>query len=147
MRSHTNTYLKHHPHLAFENIQLISLIKYLDFNTIYDYSYVVLGDISTAATNLRRSNLPEGLNLAAELAKSAGLNTFADYIETKVKKAEKEQTQDQETEELLAELPTKMELLMKKNKGQIEETKIENVKDGDHDSFTGETAHEKITKE
>lgn len=85
-----------------------------------------MGKIKLAASVLRRSTQQEYLNLAAELAKLAGLNTFADFMETKVKSVEKEsnKTVDQ-IEETLAELPTRMELFIKKNEARNGESEVE----------------------
>lgn len=62
---------------------------------------------------LAKSKKQENLCLAAEIAKAAGRATLADHIEKKAQNTIPS-TSD-ETEEILKELPTKMELLLKQN--------------------------------
>ncbi|XP_028028498.1 gem-associated protein 5-like isoform X2 [Bombyx mandarina] len=75
--------------------------------------FIALGDLSEAATVLAKSKKQENLCLAAEIAKAAGRATLADHIEKKSQNTIPS-TSD-ETEEILKELPTKMELLLKQN--------------------------------
>uniref|UniRef100_A0A2A4JTS7 Gem-associated protein 5 n=1 Tax=Heliothis virescens TaxID=7102 RepID=A0A2A4JTS7_HELVI len=82
--------------------------------------YIALDDLSQAAQVLARSHDQESLSLAAEIAKIAGRTTFADQVEKKAKES-KSQTSEQ-TEEILKELPSKIELLMKEDKAQNGDT-------------------------
>lgn len=62
------------------------------------------------------------MSIAAELAKTAGYNAFADHIEKKAKNKE-----DKTTDEILEELPKRIELLLKdvqKNTANNETGKI-----------------------
>ncbi|CAH0629060.1 unnamed protein product [Chrysodeixis includens] len=76
--------------------------------------FLALNDLSEAAQALSRYKYQEGLSLAAEIAKVAGRNSFADHVESK--KSLKEKMFPDQTEEILKALPSKIELLMKESK-------------------------------
>ncbi|KAH9636703.1 hypothetical protein HF086_003251 [Spodoptera exigua] len=76
------------------------------------FLYIVLGNLSQAAQVLAKSQKVDFLKLAAEIAKIAGRNTFADHVTKKVNQTEAQMTTDK-TEEILKELPSKIDLLMK----------------------------------
>ncbi|CAK1578078.1 unnamed protein product [Parnassius mnemosyne] len=78
--------------------------------------YIALGDLSQAATILGKSNDQECLCLAADIAKVAGYNTFADHIEERKLQIKSKETKT-ETDKSLADLPSRMELLMKSGMG------------------------------
>nr|XP_049696839.1 gem-associated protein 5 [Helicoverpa armigera] len=97
--------------------------------------YIAMDDLSQAAQVLAMSHDQECLSLAAEIAKIAGRTTFADQVEKKAKES-KSQTSEK-TEEILKELPSKIELLMKENKVQNSdtlngETSNSDILNGDH---------------
>lgn len=73
-----------------------------------------MGDLNMAATALGKSHNEEYLSVAADIAKVAGLNTYANHIihKTDIIKSGKE---TQATDKDLAELPSRLELLLKEN--------------------------------
>ncbi|XP_075972663.1 gem nuclear organelle associated protein rigor mortis [Anticarsia gemmatalis] len=74
---------------------------------------IALGNIAEAATILAKFKDQESLSYAADLAKLAGRTTFADHVE---KKAQLQGNVDVEhTEELLEELPSRIQLLLVEN--------------------------------
>ncbi|CAG5010330.1 unnamed protein product [Parnassius apollo] len=84
--------------------------------TLAAICYIALGDLSQAATILGKSQNQACLCLAADIAKVAGYNTFADHIEER-KLQVKPKKMKTETDKLLEDLPSRMELLMKSGMG------------------------------
>ncbi|XP_026745940.1 gem-associated protein 5-like [Trichoplusia ni] len=84
--------------------------------TVAAICYIALNDLSQAAQVLSRSKYQEGLSLAADIAKAAGRNSFADHVESR--KYLKAKLNADKTEEILKALPSKIELLMKEGKKQ-----------------------------
>ncbi|XP_026765322.2 gem-associated protein 5-like [Galleria mellonella] len=96
---------------------LIQWAQYCACNGMYNMAavcYLALGNLSQAATVLGKTQDEEWLCLAAELAKTAGQNTFADHISEKREQI-KNKVVAVDTEEVLEQLPTRFELLMKEN--------------------------------
>lgn len=89
---------------------------------------MAMGNISQAAQELAKSHRQDHLALAAEIAKVAGRTTFADHVQKKAQA--KAQAASEKTEELLKELPSKIELLMKEATSNSSES----------DTLTGETS-------
>lgn len=81
-----------------------------------------MGDLAQAANCMGKSNEPEFLCLAADMAKLAGQTTFADQIEERKSNIKPKEKPDSE-EDSLAELPTRMELLLTNKKEAINEMK------------------------
>ncbi|KAJ8726825.1 hypothetical protein PYW08_015222 [Mythimna loreyi] len=73
--------------------------------------HIAMGNLSQAAQELAKSHKQDHLSLAAEIAKIAGRTTFADHVQKKAQS--KSEATLEKTEELLKELPSKIELLMK----------------------------------
>lgn len=97
------------------------------------FLYTVLGDLSQAAQVLAKSQRLDFLKLAAEIAKIAGRTTFADHVTKKVNQTEAQMSTDK-TEEILKELPSKIDLLMKDEIAKA----CDNSKS---DILNGETSH------
>ncbi|XP_022829256.1 gem-associated protein 5-like [Spodoptera litura] len=76
------------------------------------FLYIVMGNLSQAAQVLAKSQKVDFLKLAAEIAKIAGRTTFADHVTKKANQTEAQISADK-TEEILKELPSKIDLLMK----------------------------------
>ncbi|KAJ0179184.1 hypothetical protein K1T71_004896 [Dendrolimus kikuchii] len=74
--------------------------------------YIALGNLSKASEALVLTDNRQYLSLAAELAKLIGQNTFADHIEKKVQ-TKIEEAEKNKTEEILQDLPSRVELLLK----------------------------------
>ncbi|XP_072942252.1 gem-associated protein 5-like [Epargyreus clarus] len=90
--------------------------------------YVALGDLNKAATTIATFNKDDEdwLSLAVDLAKISGQHTFAGHLEDKKGQIKKVPKND-DVEETLKELPTRLELLMKSNEndGDAESADIE----------------------
>ncbi|XP_037297477.1 gem-associated protein 5 isoform X2 [Manduca sexta] len=93
--------------------------------------YLVLGNLKQAVITLSKTNIPDCLALAADLAKVTGQTLFADHIEKKVQ-IEKLQISansgtDDTTEDTLQELPLRVELFL-----------VAGNNEGDSESVTNE---------
>ena len=77
-------------------------------------SHIANGNLSQAADDLAKSHDQEHLRLAADVAKVAGRTTFADHVQKKAD-LNKVKLTSEKTEEMLKELPSKIELLLKEN--------------------------------
>ncbi|XP_045533959.1 gem-associated protein 5 [Papilio machaon] len=87
--------------------------------------HLAMGDLLQAATFMGKSNEPDFLCLAAEMAKLTGQTTFADHIVERKSNIMLKEKPVIENEDSLGELPTRMELLLKEEtntkKGEIKE--------------------------
>ncbi|XP_063823591.1 gem-associated protein 5-like [Ostrinia nubilalis] len=80
--------------------------------------YVALGEIAQASAMLGKMNDEGSLNLAASMAKVVGQNLLADHIAEKRENI-KSTAETEDTEEILEQLPSRIELLMKKSDNEI----------------------------
>ena len=77
---------------------------------------IAMGNLSGAAQVLAKSQDQDCLSLAADIAKVAGRTTFANQVQKKANQS-KSQTSYEKTLKKYWELPSKIELLLKANKG------------------------------
>ncbi|KAJ8724847.1 hypothetical protein PYW07_015805 [Mythimna separata] len=96
--------------------------------------YIVMGNLSQAAQELAKSHKQDHLSLAAEIAKIAGRATFADQVQKKA--LSKSLATSEKTEELLKQLPSKIELLMKEKTSNNSES----------DTLNGDTSKSDTSK-
>ncbi|KAI8439972.1 hypothetical protein MSG28_001422 [Choristoneura fumiferana] len=87
--------------------------------------YIALGNLLEAAQVLGKCNDQESLSLAADLAKAAGQTILSDNIMER--KAQIKEKIPETVEEVLAQLPTRMELLLKEKQEVKDEDMKENV--------------------
>lgn len=71
-----------------------------------------MGQLPEAATALVQSRDEKCLKVASDIARTCGQITFANFISEQVDRIKAE---SQNTEEILAELPTRLELLMRES--------------------------------
>lgn len=83
---------------------------------MYICSQLVLGNLAEAAKQLSRLHDKDCLDLAQDIAKVAGLNILAEHIEVKRELVLSNSESIDKTDEILDNLPSRMELLMKEGK-------------------------------
>jgi hypothetical protein len=75
------------------------------------FSYIALGNLVQAANALGKQSDEECLKLAADIAKIIGQNTFAEHVSEKRENIINSANNDK-IEEILKELPTRIEALL-----------------------------------
>lgn len=101
------------------------LCQWQALTELFSCSYIALGNLLEAATVLGKCNDQESLSLAADLAKAAGQTILSNNIMER--KAQIKEKTPETVEEVLDQLPTRMELLMKEKQELKDEHLKENV--------------------
>lgn len=90
---------------------------------------MALGNLTKAASHLGVSKKEDWLCLAAEIAKAAGQTTYAEHVSEKREQIKSTAQPEEDPGEMLDDLPTKMELLMKEQRNEEAIKKEDSVKE------------------
>lgn len=116
----------------------MSAFSFKKLTPIFYSSYIILENLTQAAETLSRSHDQEFLKLSSDIAKVAGMPIFADHMDQKAQRTLKKGSEN--TEELLKQLPPKIELLMKEpNAGQTSDNLNSNTLNGEKLNVDSET--------